>query len=70
MNAVQTVDGDVIHFAFPTQECTLNLKAITDEEKEVVKEFFDNRPSKTPERYMRIRNYILETWYSITPSLI
>ncbi|KAF8940244.1 hypothetical protein BGZ58_007255 [Dissophora ornata] len=35
---------------------------ITEEEKQVHSEFFCNKASKTPERYQRIRNTILQAW--------
>ncbi|CAO3574003.1 unnamed protein product [Mortierella alpina] len=35
---------------------------ITEEEKAVHSEFFCNKASKTPERYLRIRNTILQAW--------
>ncbi|KAG0346943.1 hypothetical protein BG004_000471 [Podila humilis] len=40
----------------------LNKDVITDEEKQVHAEFFSNKASKTPERYQRIRNTILQAW--------
>ena len=58
-----TCDGEIIHFPVPTEEVTMEADGIKDEEKIVHKEFFDNRPSsKTPERYLKIRNYILDSW--------
>lgn len=63
MNALLREDGEVVHFPVPTAEVTLQPKIIMEQEKEVLKEFFENRPSKTPERYLKIRNYIIEAWY-------
>ncbi|KAG0045017.1 hypothetical protein BGZ83_009735 [Gryganskiella cystojenkinii] len=40
----------------------LDKSIITDEEKQVHSEFFCNKASKTPERYQRIRNTILQAW--------
>ncbi|KAG0039166.1 hypothetical protein BGZ82_009426 [Podila clonocystis] len=40
----------------------LDKDVITDEEKRVHHEFFCNKASKTPERYQRIRNTILQAW--------
>ncbi|KAF9336582.1 hypothetical protein BG006_008148 [Podila minutissima] len=40
----------------------LDKDVITDEEKQVHYEFFCNKASKTPERYQRIRNTILQAW--------
>lgn len=46
----------------PDQEVTLDFNTITEEEKQAISEFFEGRPSKTPERYLKIRNYILDQW--------
>ncbi|KAK3824685.1 MAG: hypothetical protein J3Q66DRAFT_277514, partial [Benniella sp.] len=40
----------------------LDKSVITEEEKQVHSEFFCNKASKTPERYQRIRNTILQAW--------
>ncbi|KAG0366345.1 Myb-like, SWIRM and MPN domains 1 [Gamsiella multidivaricata] len=40
----------------------LDKSIITEEEKQVHSEFFCNKASKTPERYQRIRNTILQAW--------
>lgn len=46
----------------PEQEVTLDTGTITEEEKQAIPEFFEGRLSKTPERYLKIRNYILDQW--------
>lgn len=46
----------------PEQEIQMDMEAITEEEKQAIPEFFEGRPSKTPERYLKIRNYILDQW--------
>lgn len=46
----------------PEQEVTLDRMEITEEEKQAIPEFFEGRPAKTPERYLKIRNHILEQW--------
>lgn len=46
----------------PEQEVTLDKEEITEEEKQAIPEFFEGRPAKTPERYLKIRNHILEQW--------
>ncbi|KAF9908476.1 hypothetical protein BX616_000139 [Lobosporangium transversale] len=40
----------------------LDKSVITEEEKLVHSEFFCNKASKTPERYQRIRNTIIQAW--------
>lgn len=47
----------------PDQEVVLEPDFIQEEEKQAIPEFFEGRPAKTPERYLRIRNYILDQWY-------
>lgn len=46
----------------PEQEIEMDMEVITEEEKQAIPEFFEGRPSKTPERYLKIRNYILDQW--------
>ena len=43
---------------------------IQDVEKEHNMEFFMGRALKTPERYMKIRNYILEMWQKTKPNFL
>ncbi|XP_039770572.1 deubiquitinase MYSM1 [Ornithorhynchus anatinus] len=40
---------------------------IGDEEKRAVPEFFEGATTKTPERYLKIRNYILDQWERSKP---
>ncbi|XP_048832350.1 histone H2A deubiquitinase MYSM1 [Brienomyrus brachyistius] len=54
----------------PEQEVQLDRRAVTEEEKQAVSEFFEGRPSKTPERYLKIRNYILEQWEKVKPKYL
>lgn len=49
----------------PEQEIEMDKEIITDEEKQAIPEFFEGRPSKTPERYIKIRNYILDQWWHL-----
>ncbi len=49
----------------PDQEVVLDLNTITEEERQAIPEFFEGRPSKTPERYLKIRNYILDQWWDV-----
>ena len=54
----------------PQQEVVLSPSAPTEEEQTVHKEFFDGRPPKTPERYLKIRNYIVESWLKSKPNFL
>ncbi|ROL55550.1 Histone H2A deubiquitinase MYSM1 [Anabarilius grahami] len=54
----------------PEQEVILDLNTITEEEKQAIPEFFEGRPSKTPERYLKIRNYILDQWERSKPKYL
>lgn len=47
----------------PEQELEMDTETISEGEKQAIPEFFEGRPSKTPERYLKIRNYILDQWY-------
>lgn len=46
----------------PEQEVEVDRNSIQEEEKQAIPEFFEGRQAKTPERYLRIRNYILDQW--------
>ncbi|KAL2089559.1 hypothetical protein ACEWY4_014247 [Coilia grayii] len=54
----------------PEQEVTLDKNEITEEEKQAIPEFFEGRPAKTPERYIKIRNHILEQWEKCKPKYL
>ncbi|KAK0144827.1 Histone H2A deubiquitinase MYSM1 [Merluccius polli] len=54
----------------PEQEIQLDMESITDEEKQAIPEFFEGRPSKTPDRYLKIRNYILDQWMKSKPKYL
>ena len=56
-------------FTFPTplEERIIDLNIITDEEKRIHWDFFEGRVSKTPERYIKIRNSIVQEWRRVKP---
>ncbi|KAM9324644.1 deubiquitinase MYSM1 [Gastrophryne carolinensis] len=54
----------------PDQELEIDPDVIQDEEKQAIPEFFEGRPAKTPDRYLRIRNYILDQWKSCKPNYL
>ncbi|XP_046438760.1 histone H2A deubiquitinase MYSM1-like [Daphnia pulex] len=57
----------VFTFPAPLEERTVAFTIITDEEKTIHWDFFEGRPSKTPERYMKIRNSIVQEWRRVKP---
>ncbi|XP_007901889.1 histone H2A deubiquitinase MYSM1 isoform X2 [Callorhinchus milii] len=54
----------------PAQEVILDKNVITEDEKQAISEFFEGRPSKTPERFLKIRNYILDQWEKCKPKYL
>ncbi|KAK2835815.1 hypothetical protein Q5P01_016299 [Channa striata] len=60
-------DEDEEELKAPEQEVEMNLETISEDEKQAIPEFFEGRPSKTPERYLKIRNYILDQWLKNKP---
>ncbi|XP_019752812.1 histone H2A deubiquitinase MYSM1 [Hippocampus comes] len=54
----------------PEQEVELDVECISEDEKQAIPEFFEGRPSKTPERYLKIRNYILDQWLKSKPKYL
>lgn len=60
-------DEEVEELKAPEQEAEMDTETITEDEKQAIPEFFEGRPSKTPERYLKIRNYILDQWLKSKP---
>lgn len=56
-----------VTFEPPLAEVVLDKSAISKDEKIVHSEFFSGSSSKTPERYLRIRNFIIDAWNSQKP---
>ncbi|XP_022087339.1 histone H2A deubiquitinase MYSM1-like isoform X2 [Acanthaster planci] len=56
--------------AGPSRECHLQLDQIEDWEKGAMPEFFEGRPAKTPQRYLKIRNYIYQLWLQTKPKYL
>ncbi|XP_074077421.1 deubiquitinase MYSM1 isoform X2 [Macrotis lagotis] len=54
----------------PEQEVEVNRDTIQEEEKQAIPEFFEGRQAKTPERYLKIRNYILDQWEKCKPKYL
>uniref|UniRef100_A0A3Q3VPT6 Myb-like, SWIRM and MPN domain-containing protein 1 n=1 Tax=Mola mola TaxID=94237 RepID=A0A3Q3VPT6_MOLML len=54
----------------PEQEIEMDMETIAEDEKQAIPEFFEGRPSKTPERYLKIRNYILDQWLKSKPKYL
>ncbi|XP_019623578.1 PREDICTED: histone H2A deubiquitinase MYSM1-like [Branchiostoma belcheri] len=68
----ETGQAEEAFFTFkkPTEEVVLDRSVVTEEEKEVHKEFFDGRQTKTPERYLKIRNHLLDCWDRCKPDYL
>ncbi|KAM5248575.1 deubiquitinase MYSM1 [Ctenodactylus gundi] len=54
----------------PEQEVEVDRNTIQEEEKQAFPEFFEGRQAKTPERYLKIRNYILDQWKICKPKYL
>ncbi|XP_054547721.1 deubiquitinase MYSM1 isoform X2 [Talpa occidentalis] len=54
----------------PEQEIEIDRNIIQEEEKQAIPEFFEGRQAKTPERYLKIRNYILDQWELCKPKYL
>ncbi|XP_029844471.2 histone H2A deubiquitinase MYSM1 isoform X2 [Ixodes scapularis] len=55
----------------PTQEVVVDESSISEEEKSIHAEFFNGISQfKTPERYLKIRNFILEAWANQKPKYL
>nr|XP_006820909.1 PREDICTED: histone H2A deubiquitinase MYSM1-like [Saccoglossus kowalevskii] len=53
-----------------TVEIIVDHSTTTRDEHIAHSEFFDGRPLKTPSRYMKIRNYILDAWEKCKPKYL
>lgn len=54
----------------PNKEIDINQQEITALEKYFHMEFFEGRPTKTPDRYIKIRNFIVNAWKESKPMYI
>lgn len=52
---------------YPEKEYLLPENSVTELEQFVFNDFYEGRGTKTPNRYLRIRNHILDAWYHIKP---
>lgn len=64
------IAGLVESLEIPTVEARLNLSEVTELEKYFHWEFFEGRPTKTPERYLKIRAFIINSWHECKPHYI
>lgn len=62
MSTEDEEDEEEEELKVPEQEIEMDTETITEDEKQAIPEFFEGRPAKTPERYLKIRNYILDQW--------
>lgn len=60
----------IFTFPRPLKERELDLDEVTEEEKIVHYEYFDGKGVKTPERYLKIRNYLINFWNQIKPKYV
>ncbi|XP_071444379.1 histone H2A deubiquitinase MYSM1-like [Hetaerina americana] len=63
----QDIMDSIAAIAPPSAEFFLDMQCISEQEKSIHTEFFEGRSTKTPKRYMKIRNHILECWYNSRP---
>ncbi|KFU86605.1 Histone H2A deubiquitinase MYSM1, partial [Chaetura pelagica] len=54
----------------PDQEVEVDRSIVLEEEKQAFPEFFEGRQAKTPERYLKIRNHILNQWERCKPKYL
>lgn len=60
----------LISLAIPDSEVTLEASNISNLERFVHSEFFVQKPTKTPERYLKIRNHIISMWLQCKPNYL
>ena len=69
LRASQVSNSELL-FEGPKEEKILPPDEITEEEKEMCSEFFIGKATKTPEKYLKIRNAIIEEWTKISPQYL
>ncbi|KAK5644658.1 hypothetical protein RI129_005958 [Pyrocoelia pectoralis] len=67
LNVTEEIYKQLISMDVPTSEVTLNKDQVTDLEKYIHNEYFNGRCVKTPKRYLKIRNHILNSWTLCKP---
>ncbi|CAG2062184.1 unnamed protein product, partial [Timema podura] len=66
----QSDTGNSFNLPVPTEERLIDPGTISEEERCIHSEFFEGRPAKTPKRYLKIRNHIIESWSQSKPIYI
>ncbi|KAF7279188.1 histone H2A deubiquitinase MYSM1-like [Rhynchophorus ferrugineus] len=69
-NHPEKIPEELLSLEQPTTEIILDDQIPNDLEKFVHGEFFEGRPLKTPERYLKIRNHIINNWRTSKPNYI
>lgn len=67
-------DSDTFEFLesmdIPESEFILFPSVVSNIERFMFSEFFEHRPTKTPERYLKIRNHMIAMWEQCKPSYL
>jgi len=62
-NVVISKKGVAHHFPIPTEELVMSAdNEISDEERQIFGEFFDSNSTRSTDRFLKIRNFMLEFW--------
>lgn len=74
LNNLSNLDPDLLSLLNnpegPKEDMILPMHKISELEKYFHPEFFEGRPTKTPERYAKIRDFILHAWAETKPSYV
>ncbi|KAI8320525.1 hypothetical protein GQ54DRAFT_212830 [Martensiomyces pterosporus] len=54
----------------PQPKFAVDRSSVCDIERQACREFFQGKANKTPERYMTIRNYMVDQWQSTRPQYL
>lgn len=65
-----TLSNDLKSMKTPIEELKVHSEIVSEMEKFFHAEFFEGRPTKTPERYLKIRDFILNTWRENQPTYV
>ena len=66
-NVVTMANGKTEMIPIPKKEVFFSPLIVSSEEKRIHSEFFDNsHPNRTKDKYLRLRNHIINRWYITT----
>ncbi|XP_074029524.1 deubiquitinase MYSM1 [Leptinotarsa decemlineata] len=70
MSLNEELQKELMSMEEPKSEVLLDIETVTDLEKVIHHDYFEGSITKTPERYLKIRNHIIKGWASQKPNYL